>query len=295
MGSNVMEGSGFYNEHSFQQQEAAEAGVAMLRQALSEIPLPTHRPMVVADYGASQGKNSLRPLRVALDEIRGRDGPGKLAVSVVHTDLPGNDFSSLFETVARDPGTYARAGVFSFAAGRSFYEPLFADDTVWLGWSATAVVWLRKAPCPLPDHLFSYAAAGERRNTWATAAADDWAKFLRRRSAELRSGGELVVTMLVSGSGYLDSMAIIEAGAKDALDAGMIRPGEFEEMVIPTTFENPTNSSVPSNGMSYRSRWWTRRSKWLPTLRSNRSTTTAIRIATPVTRSPPTGPGLNRR
>jgi hypothetical protein len=239
MGSNVMEGSGFYNEHSFQQQEAAVVGVAMLRQAASEVRIPGDAPMVVADYGASQGKNSLRPLRVALDELRGRDGGGTRAVSVVHTDLPGNDFSSLFETVAHDPGTYARAGVFSFAAGRSFYEQLFPDDSVSLGWSATAVVWLRAVPCPLPDHLFSYAATGERRNAWAREAADDWATFLHLRGAELRSGGELVITTLVSGSGYLDWMAIVDAGAKDALDAGAISPREFEEMVIPTYIREP--------------------------------------------------------
>jgi hypothetical protein len=239
MEQNVMEGAGFYNEHSVQQEEAAESGIAMLRAAAGEVPLPGDGPVVVADYGASQGKNSLRPLRAALERIRGRDGAGQLAVSVVHTDLPDNDFSSLFETVAHDPDSYADRGVFTFAAGRSFYEPLFADGTVSLGWSATAVVWLSKAPCPLPDHLFSYATTGDLRKTWASAAAADWETFLRLRSAELRAGGELVVTTLVSGPGYLDWMALIEAGARDTLDAGKIDRGELEAMVIPTYVREP--------------------------------------------------------
>jgi SAM dependent carboxyl methyltransferase len=236
---NVMEGSGFYNEHSAQQREAAAAGIAMLRASAGAIPLAGEGPIVVADYGASQGKNSLRPLRAALARIRGRDGAGQVDVTVVHTDLPENDFASLFETVARDPETYAGAGVFTYAAGRSFYEQLFPDDTVSLGWSATAVVWLRKTPCPLPDHLFSYAATGDRRRVWAKAAADDWDTFLRLRSAELRSGGEMVVTTLVAGPGYLDWMALIEAGARDTLDAGALDRSELEAMVIPTYVRTP--------------------------------------------------------
>jgi hypothetical protein len=239
MRTNVMEGSGFYNEHSRQQEEAASAGVAMLRDAAGDIPLLGNGPIVVADYGASQGKNSLRPLRAALDRIRGRPDGGQAAVSVVHTDLPDNDFSSLFETVAHDPESYAGPGVFTFAAGRSFYEELFADAAVSLGWSATAVVWLSQVPCPLPNHLFSFAATGERRQKWARAAAGDWETFLRLRGAELRSGAELVVTTLVSGPGYLDWMALIEAGAKDTLDAGTIDRAEHEAMVIPTYVREP--------------------------------------------------------
>jgi SAM dependent carboxyl methyltransferase len=250
-GQNVMEGSGFYNEHSAQQQEAAAAGIAMLRASACEIPVAGDGPIVVADYGASQGKNSLHPLRAAIEEIRGRDGAGQVDVTVVHTDLPDNDFASLFETVAHDPETYAGTGVFTYAAGRSFYEQLFPDGTVSLGWSATAVVWLRKTPCPLPDHLFSYAATGDRRRVWAEAAADDWKTFLRLRSAELRSGGEMVVTTLVSGPGYLDWMALIEAGARDTLEAGTLDRAELEAMVIPTYIRAPVDffGAVAAGGL----------------------------------------------
>lgn len=234
-----MDGSGFYNEHSAQQEEAAAAGLALITQAAREIPLPDDRPLVIADYGSSEGKNSLPPLRSALDQLTSREGGSTLTASVVHTDLPGNDFSSLFDTVANDPGTYARPGVFTFAAGQSFYEQLFAADTVSLGWSATAVVWLSHTPCPLPDHLFSYAASGHPRQVWREAAANDWETFLRWRATELRSGGEMVVTTLVSGPKYLDWMALMEAGAKDTLDAGAIRQDEYEAMVIPTYVREP--------------------------------------------------------
>ena len=243
MPTNAMDGSGFYNEHSVQQEEAAAAGVAMLRRAAGEAPLPVDSaPFVVVEYGSSGGRHPLRrhathPLRVALDELDSRGDHG--SVSVVHTDLPGNDFSTLFETVAGDPETYARPGVFTYAAGRSFYEALFADGTVSLGWSATAVAWLSTTPCPLPEHLFSFASTGAPRRVWADAAADDWSTFLLRRAAELRSGGQIVVTALVSGDRYLDWMAVVESAVDDTLADGVIGRDEHDAMVIPTYIREP--------------------------------------------------------
>ena len=171
MGTHVMDGAGFYNRHSVQQEEAAAAAVAMFRRAAEAVARPpsTDR-LVIADFGASQGRNSMHPISEALDALVGHEQ----AVAVVHTDLPANDFSSLFATVASDPDSYRRAGVFTYAIGRSFYEQLFPVATVVLGWSATAAVWLSTTPCPLPDHLFSYAATGAGRATWKEAASRDW-------------------------------------------------------------------------------------------------------------------------
>jgi SAM dependent carboxyl methyltransferase len=230
-GTHVMHGAGFYNRHSVQQEEAAAAAVEMFRRAARARAQPDDDiPTVIADYGASQGKNSMHPIAEAIDALDVRDRP----VLVVHTDLPDNDFASLFTTVASDPDSYRRAGVFTYAVGRSFYEQLFPPATVTLGWSATAAVWLSATPCPLPSHLFSYASSGPERATWKTAATRDWETFLRHRATELRPGGQLVVSLPVAGPGYLDWMYVIEAGAHDAVDDGVITADEYASMVIPT-------------------------------------------------------------
>ena len=231
MGTHVMDGAGFYNRHSVQQEEAAAAAGAMFRRAArAAVRPPGTDPIVVADFGASQGRNSMHPISEALDALGDQDQPAV----VVHTDLPANDFSSLFATVASDPDSYRRPGVFTYAVGRSFYEQLFPAATVVLGWSATAAVWLSARPCPLPDHLFSYAATGAERATWEEAASRDWSMFLRHRAAELRPGGQLVVSLPVAGPGYLDWMHVIETGARDAVDDGVLSRPAFEAMVIPT-------------------------------------------------------------
>ena len=64
----------------------------LLKQAAQSVLLDdSDLPIVIADYGSSQGKNSLRPMKAAISALRQRV-PLDRAISVVHTDLPGNDF-----------------------------------------------------------------------------------------------------------------------------------------------------------------------------------------------------------
>jgi SAM dependent carboxyl methyltransferase len=235
--THVMDAAGFYNRHSAQQEEAATAGVAMLQRAAQAVDIARSGP-VVADFGCSQGRNSMHPLSVAIDALQVRLTTATPIV-VVHTDLPDNDFSTLFDTVANDADSYRRPGVFTFAAGQSFYDQLLPDATLALGWSATAAVWLRATPCELPDHLFSFAESGARREQWKEAAASGWQTFLRHRSCELHAGGQLVVSLPVAGPGYLDWMHVVEAGARDACDRGILSSAEYASMVLPTYLSEP--------------------------------------------------------
>jgi hypothetical protein len=82
-----------------------------------------NEPVVIADYGSSQGKNSLVPMQVAVKVLRERLGADR-AISVFHVDQPSNDFNTLFEVLAADPERYGLndLNVFPGAIGRSFYE-----------------------------------------------------------------------------------------------------------------------------------------------------------------------------
>ena len=155
--SGVMARGGFYNAHSQPQHSAAEFGLVLLEQAAAEVPLPAAGlPLVIADYGAAQGRNSLGPMRAAIAAIRARAG-GTLPISVVRTDIPGNDFSALFTLLATSPQSYLAGApdVCAYAAGRSFYQRLFAPAQVGLGWSAIAVHWLSAAPATVPGHIWA--------------------------------------------------------------------------------------------------------------------------------------------
>jgi hypothetical protein len=131
----VMKGHGFYSEHSHPHQKANSLGLPLLERAIEEITVPQGaEPAVVADFGAAQGRNSLGPMRRAVEKLRRRTTVSTPIV-VIHTDLPQNDFGSLFTLVEASPESYLRGveNVFALAAGKSFYERIFLDDYLSLG------------------------------------------------------------------------------------------------------------------------------------------------------------------
>src|SRR5215469_15326634 len=115
----VMEGGGFYNRHARIQAGGADLALPYLERAARSLALPPATdPIVVADYGSSQGKNSLAPMRAAIRSLRNRVG-NERAVMVIHIDQPANDFNTLFEVLHSDPETYSRddPNVFPSAIG----------------------------------------------------------------------------------------------------------------------------------------------------------------------------------
>src|SRR5580658_4757609 len=88
----VMEGGGSYNLHA--KLPAGGGGLALpyLERAAQSCALsPGSNPIVIADYGSSQGKNSLSPMHAAIRCLRARVG-NERSVMVVHVDQPANDF-----------------------------------------------------------------------------------------------------------------------------------------------------------------------------------------------------------
>jgi len=248
--STAMEGGGHYNAHASAQAASATFGLDLVRAAAATAPVGPAGAVTVADYGASQGLNSLAPVGAAVETVRrvhGEDRP----VWVFHTDLPGNDFASLFRTVADDPGSYRRPGVYTAAVGRSFYEQLLPDASVGLGWSAIAVHWLSTLPGPLDGFWFSTATA-DQYAVWARAGAADWDAFLTARAAEMLPGARLVV---VVGAAHGDG-STRRSGAERAMDAvadgvaalvarGTVTEQERAAMTIPAWYRTEAEWRAP--------------------------------------------------
>src|SRR5439155_4334080 len=169
--------------------------------------------IVIADYGCSEGRNSLFPLSVAIHTLRKRIGR-KQAISVVHTDLPDNDFKALFQMLSADPETYLLndPATFGSAIGRSFYDQLLPSNSVTLGWSSWAVQWLSRVPALIPDQVqVAYSKDPEARDAFARQSGEDWRTFLSHRGHELRRGGRLVVlTMALDADGRFGYQPLLE-------------------------------------------------------------------------------------
>ena len=99
----VMEAGGSYNLHAKVPAGGAQLALPLLEEAVQRLTLQTgNHPIVVADYGSSQGKNSLLPMQGAIKGLRRRLGPDR-PISVVHVDQPSNDFNTLFAVLDADP------------------------------------------------------------------------------------------------------------------------------------------------------------------------------------------------
>ncbi len=236
-----MEGHGVYNRSSCVQAAGFSPALPLLAEAARRVPLaPAPQPVVIADYGASEGRNSLAPIGAAIRALRDRAGSER-PISVVHTDLPGNDFAGLFQALETDPSSYLRedAATFAFAVGRSFYQQILPAGSVTLGWSSWAVQWLSRTPCAIPDHVqVAYSRDATARAAFARQAAEDWRNFLTHRASELSPGGRLVVlTMALTEHGdfgYRAVLAAMDASLRELVETGYVRADEAARMAIPT-------------------------------------------------------------
>ena len=189
----AMEGGGFYNRHSAMQAGGIARLLPYLEQAARTMEIGDE-PVVIADYGSSQGRNSMAPMRIAIEEVRARTGPER-SVEVIHTDLPSNDFSALFAALDEDPGSYltGAVNVFPSAIGRSYFQQIIAPQSVHLGWNTWTMHWLDGEPIQAPDHVFP----GLSKDPQVTATTvqrqtSDWRLFLECRASEIRQGGRLI-------------------------------------------------------------------------------------------------------
>jgi hypothetical protein len=247
-----MEGRGAYNRNSRVQAAGSSPALPLFEQAAGVVAIaPAPEAVVIADYGSSEGRNSLIPMAAAIRVLRDRIGPQR-AISVVHTDLPGNDFSALFTTLDSDPDSYLRGdpAVFSSAVGRSFYRQILPFGSVTLGWSSWALQWLSRTPGPIPDQVqVAYSRDAAARAAYTRQAADDWRDFLTGRGCELRPGARLVaLTMALTDDGdfgYRSLLVAMYAALLALVDDGFIGADEARRMAIPTVGRTRAQLAAP--------------------------------------------------
>ena len=228
------------------------AATAAFERAAEQVALPNPpQPIVVADYGAANGHNSLRPMSAAIAVLRRRTRHDH-AILVAHTDAPHNDFTALFNTLADDPDSYLQSDAASFASaiGRSFYGQIVPSGTVNLGWTSWATQWLSRIPCEVPDHVHvAYSDDDAARAAHAHQAALDWHNFVAFRGRELAPEGRLVV--LTSGAdedggcGFAALLEAIFAALGEQVRDGLLRQQEAQRMAIPSAARSEKDFRAP--------------------------------------------------
>jgi hypothetical protein len=231
--SGGMEGDGAYNRHATVQAAGNTMALLHAREAARRVDIdPGSGPIIIADYGCSQGKNSLAPMRAAIETLRSRVGTDR-AFMVCHVDLPVNDFNTLFRTLDSDPDSYTRdaVNVYACGVGRSFFENVLPPGSVHFGWSAYAAQWLSCVPAVPVEHLWFASLNAPARAIYEQQAAQDWERFLALRAQELRPGGRLVIVCpgVESGEAIADHADAVIA---DMVKEGAISAKERSRMVV---------------------------------------------------------------
>lgn len=243
----LMQGGGFYNRHGWSQASGITAALPALERAAAAVPIEP--PLIVADYGASQGRNSLRPMQVAIETLRAR--ASNVPITVVHTDQAGNDFSSLFALLNDSPDSYLKMHSQTYAAaiGRSFFEPVLPPASVTLGWSSFATIWLTRTPPEALGYVSAALVPAEVRKLLRAQGEADWRRFLAARAGELRPGGRLVV--LVPGPPEGDNkgprplMQALATTLRQLVDDGRLSEAARKHAFIPTLPRSGTDLRAP--------------------------------------------------
>jgi hypothetical protein len=231
-----------YTESSRLQAAGLRPATAIFEEAARNVAIPrAPQPIAIADYGAATGYNSLLPISAAIAAIRKRTRSDH-AILVAHTDVPGNDFTTLFSTLSDDQDSYLKKDSATYASvvGRSFYTQILPSDSIALGWTSWAIHWLRKVPMPIPDHIeISYSTNEEARRAYARQAAEDWHDFIAFRGRELAPGGQIVVLTVGlkpdGRSGFTPAYDAIMTALSRFVAEGFITADEMRRMSIPST------------------------------------------------------------
>jgi hypothetical protein len=247
-----MEGSGAYNRSSRVQAAGLSPAVPLLQRAAQTAALSAAlQPIIIADYGSSQGRNSLAPINAAIEALRQRIGSER-PISVIHTDLPQNDFSALFRTLNTNPNSYLikQSTVFASAVGRSYFEQILPPASVTLGWSSWAIQWLSRVPGVIPDQVqVAFSRDPAARAAYSAQATEDWQNFLTARAVELIPGGKLaIVTMSVDEDGnfgYAPLVRAIYAALLELVDSRFLTSDEASHMAIPTVARSRADFLAP--------------------------------------------------
>ncbi len=250
-----MVGGGYYDANSSFQAKVAASGSDLLGQAVAALALRPGAQATVADYGCSEGRNSMAMVSEALTLLAAR---GASDMAVLLNDLPTNDWGGLAANLSK-PDSYLGKfpAVRALFAPHGFFERVTLPASVTLGTSGSAAHWLSQQPpgIDMPRSLYRSDAPPDQLPKILAQAANDWQAFLAARADELQPGGVLLVQMLGS-DGTADPVRVSAAGllklmnacALSLVDGGEIPSDVYARYCFPVVPRTVAEATAPLRG-----------------------------------------------
>jgi indole-3-acetate O-methyltransferase len=254
----AMRGAGYYSAHTAGAKTVIDKVGDLVVEAVGRMPiLEPGRPFVIADFGAADGGTSMDMMHRLVETIRRREPDRE--ISIVYTDLPHNDFSTLFRLTQGLLGPDIRAplaqipNLHIFGSGTSFYRQVINTGALSFGFSATAMHWLSRRPCMIADHVQAVGAAPAEREMFRAQAIQDWEAILLARARELRTGGRLALANFCIDEarqylGHTTGVDMFDSFARhwrELYTAGRIGEAEYVNATFPQFYKTPAEFAAP--------------------------------------------------
>ena len=189
-----MKSSGYYSQRTIGAKIAIDSTKKFIENAINEIPkLPILR---MADFGSADGGTSQEMWFNLIKKIRSSNDDRQ--IEIIYTDLASNDFSTLFKSMQGMQGNPKISfqkkftNIFVHGCGTGFHQQLMSDNSLSLGFSATAMHYVSEKPCQINNHVHMVGAKISERLKFEKQALKDWESILLSRSKELVKGGRFI-------------------------------------------------------------------------------------------------------
>ena len=190
----AMRSSGYYSQKTVGAKIAIDATQLLIENAIKKIPkLPILR---MADFGSADGGTSQEMWNNIIQKIRYAEDNRQ--IEILYTDLPSNDFSTLFRTMQGMQGNPLLSfqnnfsNIFVHGCGTGFHKQLMSSGSLSLGFSATAMHYVSEKPCQINNHVHMVGADPSEKAKFKEQALKDWEAILLSRAVELASGGRFI-------------------------------------------------------------------------------------------------------
>ena len=189
-----MKDAGYYSAKTAGAKNAIDKTQKVIENAIKTIS--STNIIRFADFGSADGGTSQEMWSNIIKLIR-ETGDNR-QIEILYTDLASNDFSTLFKTMQGMHGNTNFAfqknfsNIFVHGCGTGFHDQLMANNSLTLGFSATAMHYVSERPCLIQDHVHMTGANEEEIQLFKNQAHKDWETILLNRSKELINGGRFV-------------------------------------------------------------------------------------------------------
>ena len=189
-----MKAEGYYSAKTAGAKNAIDKTRKIIENVLHTIP--KNKILRFADYGSADGGTSQEMWSNIIKFIR--EAGDDRQIEILYTDLASNDFSTLFKIMQGMHGDSEFAfqknftNIFVHGCGTGFHDQLMANNSLSLGFSATAMHYVSERPCLIENHVHMTGASQNEVKLFKDQAHKDWETILLNRSSELIKGGRFV-------------------------------------------------------------------------------------------------------